>query len=1085
MLAIGGILIIIGLAGATTGNPLAIGLLIIGAILFLLGNLQINQLDSHFELTDYIIMLVLAIVALFLGLFRVWDWRYAFIGDEWSFFTLAQELLHKNLNLAPFHIHDGNGYHTIFSSLLQSGVMELAGENVFGWRLSSLLPMALSVPALYIFLRWVMRGRNAATVGAGMLAASHLLLSFSMTGYNNTQALLPLTLGLGAFAFARYHFSAFRYLILGIALGSGFLVYGLGRLALIPLALLILLYIRDSLHRLTLSRLFIFLGFIGTAAPTLFNLANWQSLLSATPLQSESGSLSMAQILKNIVDGFQSFIVSDHNTHFVVGPHLDPLTAFLMIIGIGYILFTFLRNRRTLGWLGAALLFWVAVSAIQQYPHVSNTRMFVLVPIYASLAGIGGAMVIQQLIAPNFPRVQLLFAALFVAVTIGINQLHIQNIALSQTRWEPPTVLVQQIQKSQATDQGGMPTYVVWDGFPNQIESAILNAYNTSIERVRFINGDEALGLTGICESQDTPETAKMLLLRTTHPQAGEIDRHLRDCWPEIVVAGIHNDSDERIFYRYLNSAAQQEFARPMDQRSSYRLNPDHLAVKQPRDMVSDSVGNLYALSTNSTILSSQPTIQTFMPDGSVKERIALHQAKPQAIEITSDGLLLVAALDRGATLTWYDSHGQSVRTSQVDLGMVDDLAISDSGQIFISSMNRSLIYQLSEEGQIEQTFSGEGNLDRPSTLAFSPDDSSIWVLNEDGRSILQLSLDDEIVQVIELPATISEPSTDFVIEPAGTILLTQPNSQRVIRLDAKQQLIDLWSGFKRPMALATNTNNRLYVMDPDMGKIHIIAQSLAETTSPEPMPIATSTSQSLSPLNTPEPTPSGLEDEESTSPSDALSEQDAAQDSEQDDVLQDDGSDAPENGTEEVLASDEAEEETDGAETAPETSETATTDEEAMPEEDGTEEGALEPDESEEDAEEDAEEDIDEAETAISETSEATTTDEEAAPEEDGTEEETLESDESEEDTDEAETAAPETSETAITDEESTLEEDGAEEGTVEPDESENQRLSLNRLLKMTNQKAMGQHLVKQKKRDLKKRDLKKKIVRTLQRVR
>ena len=838
LLAAGSVLLIIGAAAVATGSMSAAILLAVGGALFLWGNLQASQLDSHFELIDYIIMLGLALLALFLGLMRVWDWQYTFIGDEWGFFTLAQELIHKPLELPYFYTHDSNGYHTVFSSALQSTIMRLAGENVFGWRLSSLLPMVFSVPALYIFLRWATRGRNAATLGAGLLAVSHVLLSFSMVGYNNTQALLPLTLGLGAFAFAQYHFSALRYLLLGIVLGSSFLLFGLGRLALIPLALLIIIYVRSSLQRMTLARLFVILGFIGAAAPTLFNLGNWQALLKATPMESEAGSSASAQVVQNIVAGLQAFLTSDHNTHFVVGPHLDPFTAFLMIIGIGYILFTFLRNPRTLGWLVAALLFWVAVSSIQQYTHVANTRMFILIPIYASLAGIGGAMLIQQLIAPNYPRVQLLFVGLMLAIGAGLNQLHIQDVALSTIRWKPEAILVQQLQKSEAANGGGMPTYVVWDEFPNPLENTIVSAYNVGPERVRFINAEEALSVAAICK--DDPTTPKMLLLRANHRQAGEIDRHIRSCWPDITISGIHNEVDERTFYRYLNRPGVQQMALSVEQRTSYRLYPEYLAVGQPKGIVLDDLGDLYALSTERTLLSSKPTVIHFAPDGSVKNRLSLAQDNPQAIEITPDGLLLVAAKDEGAGLVWYDTQGHPLRTSQVDLGEIDDLEINSSGQIFASSPGRSLIYQLSSQGRIEQEYTGEGRLQRPSALAMGADDASIWVLNTDENNLLELSPADTVLGELPLPSAIVDHGVDFTVEPSGTILLAQAVSQRVIRLDRAGALLNIWDGFKRPTGLATNYTSRLYVMDPDMGQVNIISLSAdAQPTEPASSPIS------------------------------------------------------------------------------------------------------------------------------------------------------------------------------------------------------------------------------------------------------
>ena len=150
---------------------------------------------------DYTLAFGLGVVALFLGLNRIRSWEFAFVGDEWGFYALAREMLSHPVTHSLFGLTDSNAYHTEFSSWLQAGVMWLAGEDVVGWRLSALLPLVFSVPALYAFAFWL-AGCPAAVLGASALAGSHLLLGFTKVAYNNSQALLVLTAALALFAFA-------------------------------------------------------------------------------------------------------------------------------------------------------------------------------------------------------------------------------------------------------------------------------------------------------------------------------------------------------------------------------------------------------------------------------------------------------------------------------------------------------------------------------------------------------------------------------------------------------------------------------------------------------------------------------------------------------------------------------------------------------------------------------------------------------------------------------------------------------------------------------------------------------------------
>ena len=109
------------------------------------------------------------------------------MGDEWGFYALARDMLTRPEAHTVFGLTDSNSYHTEFSSWLQAWVMALAGEDVYGWRLSALLPLVLSVPALYAFAHWLV-GRPAAVLAASALAGSHFLLGFTKVAYNNSQA---------------------------------------------------------------------------------------------------------------------------------------------------------------------------------------------------------------------------------------------------------------------------------------------------------------------------------------------------------------------------------------------------------------------------------------------------------------------------------------------------------------------------------------------------------------------------------------------------------------------------------------------------------------------------------------------------------------------------------------------------------------------------------------------------------------------------------------------------------------------------------------------------------------------------------
>ena len=550
LVAVGIAALLIGLGVALAQPVTALWLLLPGALLVVGGAAWSRHAGRILDPVDLAMMLALGAVALLLGASRIGSWRYAFVGDEWGFFDLATTLIHRPELHTLFSVVDANAYHTVFSSALQAKIMQLAGENVYGWRLSSLLPMVLSVPAVYVFARWLL-GRTAAIVAAGLLASSHMLLSFSMVAYNNTQALLPLTFGLALFAYAERRQSAVRYYALGAVLGSSFLLFGLARLVVLPIGILVIFFCWATWRRALLSILSIGAGALAVATPLLFNLENWRGLLKATPIQSEVAGVSEAgsQMVRNLVGGALAFLANSHNTHFVVGPHVDPLTALLLLVGLAATIAGWHR-RRLAAWLVASLLCWASVSAIQQYAWVSTTRMFVLVPVYTIYAGLGAAVLGRHFFGDS-RRPRLLWAGGIVAAGILINQFHMVRVADAHNPMPVEALLVREFQRSTAADGAGMPIYVVWDQPYTVRENMILNAYGFDSSRIRFLTPDEALSIAALCEDQ----RAQMLLIHPRVPQLAALRDRVDACWPVHEEMDLLGENGEIQLHRFMTEA--------------------------------------------------------------------------------------------------------------------------------------------------------------------------------------------------------------------------------------------------------------------------------------------------------------------------------------------------------------------------------------------------------------------------------------------------------------------------------------------------------------------------------------------------
>jgi len=749
-------------------------------------------------------MLVLALAALIMTMSRAGSWRFAWVGDEWDFFDFARRLLHAT---GPVRLLDGRGpenYNTILSSAIQAGVMRLAGEDVYGWRLSAVLPFVLSVPSVYVLLRWL-AGSKGALLGAGLFASSHFLQTFSMVAYNNTQALLPLTLCLGLLAWAVQRAGVVRFLLVGFAVGLAWFVYGLARLAVIPVGLFLVVYAWRSRPRAVLSWLPAAAGGLAVAAPMFFSLPNWKVLLWATPVHSEiagdvAGDVAW-QMASNAMRGLLAFLSGSRATHYTAGPHVEPVTALLVLVGVGFAVANLARCSRSRTWLLAAGLLTVAVSAIQQTAFVSNTRMFILLPVYCVFAGVGGAAL------------------------VSLNLLHIERISLPNNAWPLEALLVQQLQASAAPDGGGMPVFIVAQTDWGARENQIARAYDTSRERLVLLEADEALEIPQLCVAG---EQSAMALVPAGEQQIDALRERIATCWPGHQETTIRDQRGQPTLYRFVTPQGLLELERAPAQRHSDRQNPDTLAVPEPGDIAVDSQGMIHVLSLG------EARIYRFGVDGQPRGHVQLMQDAPSAMALTPEGLLLVASTGSGSRLVWYDSDGTAVRRTSPDLslGTPRGIAVAATGEIFLADDDGARVVRLSPGGEISGQLTAGGRIERATTVAMGSDDT-IWLLNAAGE-LLRISLDDRVLASVPVAPAAAEHGWRL-LQTAG------------VHRNQQGSLLGVWNGFERPVALNMDASGRLLVSDWQLGQIAIlppvgegvesVAQALRQGLLPEPPP--------------------------------------------------------------------------------------------------------------------------------------------------------------------------------------------------------------------------------------------------------
>ncbi len=84
-------------------------------------------------------------------IYYAWDinaWKFAFVGDEWQFYTAARAIADKNLLVNPFDIHGVYGFNSVLGSVYQAIFIKLLGANNAAWRFSNII---LIVPISLFF----------------------------------------------------------------------------------------------------------------------------------------------------------------------------------------------------------------------------------------------------------------------------------------------------------------------------------------------------------------------------------------------------------------------------------------------------------------------------------------------------------------------------------------------------------------------------------------------------------------------------------------------------------------------------------------------------------------------------------------------------------------------------------------------------------------------------------------------------------------------------------------------------------------------------------------------------------------------
>lgn len=205
-------------------------------LLFWLGEKGKNRLPASITVMDIASMLGLFAFAVAAGSYLLTDVPAGWIIDEGPFWLMARGYALEEQNLPFFDL--GVYSFPASSSMLQGWIMRWAGIDFRGWRFASVLPAAATVIPLYLLTRELFDRRTAVVTNV-MLVVNPYFLTFSRLGYNNSQALFPVTLCVYFLVLGIRRNSRFHLWLAGLAAGLGFHTYYAAWLGLVVVILAI------------------------------------------------------------------------------------------------------------------------------------------------------------------------------------------------------------------------------------------------------------------------------------------------------------------------------------------------------------------------------------------------------------------------------------------------------------------------------------------------------------------------------------------------------------------------------------------------------------------------------------------------------------------------------------------------------------------------------------------------------------------------------------------------------------------------------------------------------------------------------
>jgi 4-amino-4-deoxy-L-arabinose transferase-like glycosyltransferase len=390
---------------------------------------------------------LVAVVAAFLAIVvRDLDsWRFAFIGDEGVFYDHAQQII-RGERVNWFSQRAGAyAEHPVLTSAYQALTMKVFGSEYFGWKMASVIAIAITLPSFYWLLRETL-GPRVAVFGTLFLGASHYLYAYAHTGYDNIFSLFPTTAALALMASGLKRSSYALLFAAGVCAGMGFYTYYSSRATMAIIAVALLCLGRRGLRPGVIAA--IGAGFVVFVLP-LFAVDQWEVI---DRMLDRSASNSDDPLIKRLAGNLPRtlfpFNFQRSNQHYVAGALMDSVSVTFAVAGFALALRRIRDegHRRLLIWYAGAA---TVVGLLYNEEFVAISRLHYALPPIAAFSAVAlDRLVAAAAVAVRRPQIEWTLTAGTLAVMAPllfvVNVQHFTGYSAHRFPTIPETVILRE-----------------------------------------------------------------------------------------------------------------------------------------------------------------------------------------------------------------------------------------------------------------------------------------------------------------------------------------------------------------------------------------------------------------------------------------------------------------------------------------------------------------------------------------------------------------------------------------------------------------------------------------------------------------